>query len=58
MNVYHATFTDGTLINLASAPADDAFRGVALTPISVPEPDSLAVVGVILSGLMCRRRRH
>jgi hypothetical protein len=53
-----AAFTDGTLINLASAPADDAFRGVALAPISVPEPASLAVIGVTLSSLMCRRRRN
>jgi hypothetical protein len=51
-------FTDGTVIDLANAPADDAFRGVALAPISVPEPVSFATASLVVIGLMGRRQSH
>jgi len=48
--------TDTTLLTLATAPADDAFRGVALAP--VPEPASATLMGAAMVGLLkCRRRR-
>jgi hypothetical protein len=50
-----ASATDATLIDLANAPADDEFRGVALAP--VPEPTSAALIGVAMIGLLGRRRR-
>jgi hypothetical protein len=52
-----AAATDATVIDLADAPANDAFRGVALAPISVPEPASFAAAGLALFGLLGRRRR-
>jgi len=50
-----ASGTDSSLIKLATAPADDAFRGVALAPI--PEPTSAALFAVAAIGLLNRRRR-
>jgi hypothetical protein len=49
-----AAGTDATMIALANAPADDEFRGVALT--SVPEPGTLGLLGVAGLGLTLRRR--
>jgi hypothetical protein len=47
--------TDATLVTLATAPADYAFRGVALSP--VPEPASGALMATTLIALVTRRSR-
>jgi PEP-CTERM motif len=52
-----AAATDASVIDLADAPANDEFRGVALAPVSVPEPASFAAAGLALFGLLSRRRR-
>lgn len=49
-----ASAADASLITLASAPADDAFRGVALAPI--PEPASVSLMGIAMLGLLKRHR--
>lgn len=52
-----AAATDATEMTLATAGSQTAFRGVALAPISVPEPASLGVIVVGAVGLLARRRR-
>jgi len=45
-----------TFVTLATAPANTAFRGVELIPISVPEPASLALL--TLAGVITASRRR
>jgi hypothetical protein len=46
-----------TFTQLAAAPADSNFKGVALAP-QAPEPATFALVGLGLAGLMAFRRRR
>jgi len=47
---------DGKFIELADAPADTTFKGVAFAPIPAPEPATLALLGVGLLGFAAVRR--
>jgi PEP-CTERM motif len=53
---------DASSLTLATAPANDLFRGVALSPAAAvaatPEPASLALVGTGILALAVRRRRN
>jgi hypothetical protein len=52
-----ATSADASEITLATAPANDLFRGVALSPVAVPEPSALVLGAVGLASLIRARRR-
>ena len=51
--------TTGSFVTLATAPNDEAFRGVALAPTAVPEPSACLLLGVgVIALLACARRRR
>lgn len=54
---YNANINAGTFTTLATAGANTAFRGVGLFPSVVPEPTSLALVGLGAGVAMLRRRK-
>src|SRR5262249_46497695 len=53
-----ATDADTSEITLATAPTNNLFRGVALAPVSVPEPSTfvMSCVGLICLGCLIRTR--
>jgi hypothetical protein len=62
VSLVDATGYDGAFVGaptlLATAAANEAFRGVAYVPVPVPEPSSclLAVMGLVGAAVMARRR--